>query len=130
MAVQYMPFRVTALHGSVPDGIPIEWMGKELPSGPLMIELREGLGVGDSRGEFDYARRQTHADFHVHVEMPELRDLLQTLGVNAGLLKPVYAVVRSAGAILEDHSFNLTGLCVMEPHKLFDGTQAGMLPGH
>ena len=43
--------------------------------------------------------------------------------------KPVYAVVRSKGTILADHSFNLVGACEIEPHELFDGAQAAMLPG-
>src|SRR5262245_5870581 len=130
MAIERMPFRITALHASVPDGVPIEWMGKELSSGPLLIELREGPGVDESRGQLDYACQQAHAEFHVRVEMPKLMDLLQTLGVDPSLTEPVNAVVRSEGKILDDHSFNLVGACWMEPHKLFDGARAGMLSGH
>ena len=37
--------------------------------------------------------------------------------------------LESEGKILDDHSFNLAGACRMEPHELFDGAQAGMLPG-
>lgn len=129
MTVEHMRFRVTALHASVPEGIPIEWMGNRWPSGPLMIELDEGPGVEESRGELDYVRRYAQAEFHVRVEMPELADLLQTLGVDPALTKPVYAVVRSQGKILHDHSFSLVGACRMEPHRLFDGAQAGMLAG-
>ena len=121
-------FQVTSLRACVPEGVAIEWRGKELPSGPLMIELDEGSN--ESRGDLDYATRRAHAEFHVRVEMPELVDLLQTLGVAPALTRPVHAVVSSEGKILDDHSFNLVGACRMEPHELFNGAEAGMLPGH
>jgi len=127
MSVERMPFRVTALHASVPEGIPIPWMGKELPSGPLLIELQED---SKSVGELSYTRRRSQLEFHVRVDMPELVELLQDLGVDPELTKPVYAVVQSEGTILADHSFNLVGACRIEPHVLFDGAQAAMLPGH
>jgi hypothetical protein len=130
MNVERMPFQVTALQASVPEGVPIEWMGKELPSGPLLMVLRDGPGVEKSRGELDYARRHARAEFHVRVEMPELVDLLQTLDVDPGLTQPVYAVVRSEGSILDDHSFNLVGTCLVAQHRLLDGIEASLLPGH
>ena len=130
MTEQRMPFRVTALHASVPEGVLIQWMGQEFPSGPLTIQLHEEPGVEESRGELDYANRRARAEFHVQVEMPELMDLLQNLGVDPALTKPAYAVVRTEGKILDDHSFNLVGRCRMEPHQLFDGAEAAMLPGH
>jgi hypothetical protein len=105
-------------------------MGKELPSGPVLIELHQGSGGEPSRGELDYVDRHARAEFHVRVEMPELVELLQTLGVDRGLTEPVYAVVRSEGSILGDHSFNLVGRCHLAPHPLFDGLQASLLPGH
>jgi hypothetical protein len=123
-------FRVTALHASVAEGVPIEWLGKQLHSGPLAIELAEDAGVAESRAELDYAQGRASAEFHVRVAMPELTDLLQTLGVRAELLKPVRAIVQSEGKILEDHSFNLSGTCRLEPHDLFNGAAARMLPGH
>ena len=130
MSRKRIPFRVTALRASVPDGVPIEWQGKELPSGPLTVELQEGSGVKESRGELDYVRRRACAEFHVRVNMPELAELLQTLGVDPSLTRPVDAVVRSEGKILDDHSFNLVGVGEIEPHALLNGVQAGMLPGH
>ncbi len=130
MTVNRLPFRITALHATVPEGVSVAWRGKELPSGPLRIELHEGSGETESRGELDYGRRQALAEFHIRVEIPELVDLLQTLGVDPGLTRPVYAVVRSEGKILDDHSFNLAGRCRMGPHELFDGARACMLPGH
>jgi hypothetical protein len=123
-------FRVTALHASVAEGVPLEWLGKQLHSGPLWIELEEDAGVEESRGELDYAQGRAAAEFHVRVAMPELTELLQTLGVRAELLKPIRAIVQSEGRILEDHSFNLIGTCRMEPHDLFNGAEARMLPGH
>jgi hypothetical protein len=64
------------------------------------------------------------------MEMPELVELLQDFGVDPALTKPAYAVVRSQGTILADHSFNLVGACQIEPHELFIGARAAMLPGH
>jgi hypothetical protein len=130
MNTKQIPFRVTALRASVPEGVQIEWQGKELPSGPLTVELREGPCIKVSRGELDYVRRRAYAEFHVRVNMPELAELLQTLGVDPSLTRPVDAVVRSEGQILDDHSFNLVGVSEIEPHALLNGMQAGMLPGH
>jgi len=130
MAGERMSFRVTALSALVPDGLSIEWMGQELQSGPLRIELQEGAGAAESRGELDYARRHARAEFHVQVHMPELADLLQSVGVDPRLTEPVHAVVRSEGKILDDDSFNLVGACRIEPHELLHGAQAYMLPGH
>jgi hypothetical protein len=122
-------FRVTALNATAPEGVPVEWMGEEIPSGPLTIVLDDGPSGEDSRGELDYARRHARAEFHVRIEMSELTDLLEALGVDPRLTRPVRAVVRSEGQITDDHSFVLTGPCQVEPHEVFGGARATMLPG-
>jgi hypothetical protein len=129
MTQDRIAFRVTALHATVPEGVPVEWMGKEIPSGPLTIVLDDGPPEEESRGELDYARQHARAEFHVRIEMPELTDLLEALGVDPALTCPVRAVVRSEGQILDDHSFALTGPCQVLPHEAFGGARAAMLPG-
>jgi len=122
-------FRVAALNATVPEGIPIHWMGKEIASGPLTIELDDDPTGEESRGELDYVQRRAQAEFHVRIQMSELTDLLSALGVDPQLTRPVRAVVRSEGQILDDHSFALTGPCEVQAHEVFGGTEATMLPG-
>jgi hypothetical protein len=129
MTPDRIPFRVVALQATVPEGIPIEWMGREVPSGPLTIELDDGPAGHESRGQLDYVGQRAWAEFHVRIRMAELTDLLSDLGFDPRLTEPVCAVVRSEGRILDDHSFALTGPCEVRPHEVFGGTRAAMLPG-
>ena len=124
-------FRVTGLAASVAEGVPVEWQGQELWSGPLTMELEEGA-VPESHGVLDYGRRRAEATFHVRLAFPELAGTLEELGVDRALTQPVRAVLRSAGEILADHSFALSGHCALEPHELLsDGrAAAGVLRGH
>src|SRR5262249_47632611 len=124
-----LKFQVTKLSASAPEGVPVEWQGKEFSSGPLTIDLDEN---GGSRGSLDYARRQARAEFHVRLKFPEFADLLESLGVDPKLTQPVRAVLHSEGAILEDHSFALSGRCDLDPHGMLprDETAASVLPGH
>ena len=130
MSVERMRFRVTALRAAVPEGVALRWRGKTIPSGLVTIALDDGPDVAESRGELDYTRRHARAEFHVRVAVPELVDLLQTLGVDPSLTRPVDAVVRSEGDILDDHSFRLVGDCRVGAHALFGGARVGLLPGH
>jgi hypothetical protein len=129
MTQDRIPFRVAALNATVPEGVPVVWMGREIPSGPLAIVLDEGPAGEESRGELDYEQRHARAEFHVRIEMSELTDLLEALGVDAALTCPVRAVVRSEGQIMEDHSFALNGPCQVLPHGVFGDARAAMLPG-
>ncbi len=129
MTQDRIAFRVATLSAVVPGGVPLEWMGQIVPSGPLTIGLAEAPSGGESRGELDYARRQARAEFHVRIELSELTDLLAALGVDPALTRPVRAVVRSAGQILDDHSLALSGPCRVLPHEVFGGAGAAMLPG-
>jgi hypothetical protein len=122
-------FRVAALNAMVPEGVPIQWMGQEIPSGPLTIELDDGPTGKESRGELDYVQHRAQAEFHVRIRMSELTDVLSAVGVDPQLTRPVRAVVCSQGQILDDHSFALTGPCEIQPHDVFGGTEANMLPG-
>jgi hypothetical protein len=132
MSQDTLKFRVAKLSALVPEGVPVLWQGKELSSGPLSIELDQSPDTPESHGELDYARDRAWAEFHVRVSFPELAELLESTGVDAELTKPVSAVLRSEGDILEDHSFALSGGCDLQDHCLFprESTAASVLPGY
>lgn len=124
-------FQITKLAAAVPEGLPIEWQGRELSSGPLTIELDENTSGRGNQGVLDYSRRRAQAEFHVRLQFLELASSLEDLGVNIALTHPVRAVLRSEGEILEDHSFFLSGRCELQPHALLtpENTMASVLPG-
>ena len=125
-------FRIVDLAATVPEGVPIEWEGREFSSGPLMIELDDTPAPGGNEGVLDYNRRRARAEFHVRLRFPEWAAVLEVLGVDPALTQPARAVLRSEGEILEDHSFFLSGPCELRPHELLpaDQTRAAVLPGH
>ena len=125
-------FQVVALAASIPEGVPMEWQGRELASGPLTIELDESSQGEGNRGLLNYAQRRAQADFRVRIAFPELASTLEGLGVDSTFTQPVQAVLHSEGEILEDHGFALSGRCELRPHELFtpDETEAAVLPGH
>lgn len=125
-------FRITELAATVPDGVPIEWQGREFTSGPLEIELDHSPAAEANQGVLDYAGRRARAEFHVRLKFPEFAAELEALGVDPALSQPVRAVLRSEGEILEDHSFALSGRCELRPHELLPAhqTRAAVLPGH
>jgi hypothetical protein len=124
-----IPIHVTHLSAEVPEGVPIEWQETMLQSGPLRIELDDD--AGESRGVLDYDRREAEVEFHVRVSFPELAGTLQSMGVASELTRPVRALLRSRGTILDDHSFALSGDSELRPHAMFDAaeTAACVLPG-
>jgi hypothetical protein len=124
-------FAVTHLAATVPDGVSITWRGRQFASGPLDIELASGEDDTSNQGVLDYASRRARAEFRVRLHFPELAGLLADLGVEDSLTRPVEAVLRSEGDILDDHSFALSGVCELEPHGLLprEATTAGVLSG-
>lgn len=132
MSQDTIRFRVAKLSARVPEGVPIVWQGKEISSGPLVIELDDRPGTPQSHGQLDYRHDRAWAEFRVHVSFPELSELLESTGVDAELTKPVSAFLRSEGDILEDHSFALSGECDLQEHSLFpqESTAASVLPGY
>jgi hypothetical protein len=124
-------FAVTRLAAAVPEGVPITWRGRELGSGPLAIELCPREDGSGNRGVLDYANRRAWAEFHVRLSFPELAETLGALGVDPALTRPVEAVLRSEGDILDDHGFALSGACDLLPHDLLpkERTRAAVLPG-
>jgi hypothetical protein len=123
-----IPFHITTLSARVPEGIPVQWQGRELQSGPLQISLD---ATEESKGLLDYEKSQVRATIRVTVSFPELADLLSDLGVEPRLTKPIHAHLRSTGEIREDHSLMLSGECDLEQHELFPSpeTHAALLPG-
>src|SRR6266700_1971196 len=80
MYLDLITFRVSQLAATVPEGVSIEWQGREFNSGPLAIELDEDGPA--SIGLLDYSRDRAQADFHVRLAFPELASLLEALGVD------------------------------------------------
>ena len=121
-------FQVTDLVAQVPDGVPLQWQGAELDSGPLHLELASDA----SRGVLDYDAGRAQVEFHVLLSFPVLVDELRGLGVDEDLLQPVRAVLRSEGPIRDDHRLALSGHAELEPHGLFPAEESGaaMLDGH
>ena len=131
MSQDLLRFHVSNLTASVPEGLTIRWRGREFASGPLTVELDPEGDPGRSHGVLDYGRRRAHAEFHVRVAFPEFAAVLDELGVDGELARPVRATLRSEGAILGDHSFVLSGACDIHPHALLprEKTAATVLPG-
>ena len=125
----HLQFRVAQLSASIPDGVPVEWQGRSFSSGLLTIDLDAD---GTSHGVLDYRTRRASAEFYVLLRFPELAETLSGLGVDAAWTRPVRAVLRSEGDILEDHGFALSGRCHILPHAMFapGSADASVLPGH
>jgi hypothetical protein len=120
-----LPISVSHLRATVPEGVPVEWQGRTFASGPLTIEL-----AGPSAGQLDYEQRQATAEFQVAFAFPEFAATLEELGASE-FARPIQAVLRSSGAIQDDHSFALAGGCTVASHPLRDERlSASVLPGH
>jgi len=124
-------FKITRLTAEVAEPVALRWQEKEIDAGPITVELEEGMSHTANRGTLDYSRRHARAEFHVRLSFPELASTLEPLGVDPELTRPVHAVIRSEGEILDDHSFVLSGGCDLGPHTLFPSqeTRASILPG-
>ena len=130
MNEQTVNFAITGLAARVDESVPLEWQDKEFDSGPLTVELDESV-PGGNHGELDYSQRHARAEFHLRIRFPELASTLQSLGVDHEFTRPVSAVLRSEGEILEDHSLALSGNCDFSSRALFpsEETRACVLRG-
>ncbi|HEV8130045.1 MAG TPA: hypothetical protein VGQ81_02245 [Acidobacteriota bacterium] len=86
-------FQITRLVASVAEGVPVEWQGKKFNSGPLTIELDETAPGLANQGVLDYSRRHARAEFHLRLKFPEFAGMLESLGVDPELTRPVCAVL-------------------------------------
>ena len=123
--------KITRLEAEVVEPISLEWQGKEIDAGPVIVELDEGIRQTANQGMLDYDRCRARVEFDVRIRFPELASTLESLGVDEELTSPLRAVIRSEGEILDDHSFVLSGGCDLRPHALFpaEETRASVLPG-
>ena len=131
MNEQIVNFKITSLAAQVDERVPFEWQGKEFDSGPLTVELDENASPSANQGVLNYSERRARAEFHLRLRFPELANTLEALGVDPELIRPVSAVLRSEGDILDDHSFALSGQCDLASHALFpsEETRACVLRG-
>jgi hypothetical protein len=121
-------FQVANLAAVVPEGIPVEWQGREFASGPLVMTLDAEAGA--SLGSIDYSERHARVEFRVVMTFPEFASTLEDLGGGSECSRPLRAVISSEGSILEDHSFVLGGRVSLAEHALFDDRARGsVLPG-
>jgi hypothetical protein len=123
--------KITRLEAEVVEPISLRWRGKEIDAGPITVGLEESPSQTANQGVLDYGRSRARVEFHVCLSFPELASPLESLGVDEGLTRPLSAVIRSEGEILDDHSLMLSGECDIGPHALFpaEETRASVLPG-
>jgi hypothetical protein len=107
------------------------WRGYKISTGPLDFGLDDSNGI--SRGVMNYELGVVLSEFHVLVHFRRFALQLKALGIDAELMPPVHAVLKTEGKILPDHSFNggLRGSCTAESHKMFSSQdlRIEILPG-
>jgi len=125
-----VPFGITKLNATIPEGIDLIWNGCTINSGPLQVELDDGARVeGDNRGELDYETNLARARFNVRIGVSGITKLLAR-AAHCEPTGPIRAVLHSQGVITEDHNFGLSGPMEVQPHPLFGtGVSVAVLPG-
>ena len=115
----------------IPSGLPVIWRGYKVSTGPLDFGLDDSTGI--SCGVMNYELGVVSSEFHVLVRFRWFAVQLKALGIDADLMTPVHAVLKTEGEILPDHSFNggLRGRCKVESHKMFSAQdlRIEILPG-
>jgi hypothetical protein len=131
MSRDVVEFQITNLDLHVPGGLPVIWRGYKSSTGPLDLGLDESTGI--SCGVMNYELGVVSAEFHVLVRFRWFALQLKALGMDAELVAPIHAVLKTEGEILPDHSFNggLRGSCKVESHKMFSSQdlRIEVLPG-
>ena len=107
------------------------WRGYKISTGPLDFGLDDSTGI--SCGVMNYELGVVSSEFHVLVRFRWFALQLRALGIDAELMAPVHAVLKTEGKILSDHGFNggLRGSCKVESHKMFssEDLRIEILPG-
>ena len=107
------------------------WRGYKTSTGPLDFGLDESTGI--SSGVMDYEHGVVLSEFRVLVRFRRFAFHLKALGIDAELMPPIHAVLKTEGKILPDHSLNggLRGSCKVESHKMFssEDLRIEILPG-
>jgi hypothetical protein len=112
-------FDVTDFDVKIEEGVKIKWQGREIDSGRVTLKL----GEPGSGGVIDYEKGMVNVEFRVQISMPaldEFFDILEDMGAERGVTKPFDAVIRSQGAVFEDHSLRLAGKGEIAEHRLFN----------
>ena len=124
-------FQITDLGVHVPSGLPIMWRGYKISTGSLDFGLDDSTGI--SCGVMNYELGVVSSEFHVLVRFRRFALQVKALGIDAELMAPIHAVLKTEGKILPDHSFNggLRGSCKVESHKMFSAQdlRVEILPG-
>jgi hypothetical protein len=124
-----VPFDVTKMNATIPEGIDLVWNECAINSGPLQVELDDqARGEGDNCGEFDYETKVARARFNVRIDVSSIPKLLAR-AAHCEPIEPIRAVLHSQGGITEDHNFGLSGPMEIQPHSLFEVVSAAVLPG-
>jgi hypothetical protein len=111
-----LAFDVTDLNVTVEEGIKIKWLGKEIDSGRLLINL----GRPGSRAVINYETGQVDVEFRAQITFEEIAAILDDMGADPTLTAPIDALIRSQGSVFEDHSLRLAGKAELGEHQLFD----------
>ena len=112
-------FDVTDFDVTIEEGVKITWQRREIDSGRVSLKL----GEPGSGGVIDYDAGTVEVEFRVQITMPaldEFFDILDDMGAERGVTKPFDAVIRSRGAVFEDHSLRLAGKGELAEHRLFN----------
>jgi hypothetical protein len=131
MSRELIEFQITNFEAQVPAGLPIMWRGFKISTGPLDFGLDDS--TSKSCGVMNYELGVVLSEFHVLVRFRRFVLPLKALGINAELMAPIHAVLKTEGKILPDHSFNggLRGTCKVESHRMFSSQdlRVEILPG-
>ena len=126
-----VPFGITKMDATIPEGIDFVWNGRAINSGPLQVQLdNQARAEGDNRGELDYGTNVARARFNVRIDLSGVAKLLAR-AARCEPIEPIRAVLHSEGVITKDHNFGLSGPMEVQPHPLFgtEGVSAAVLPG-
>ena len=126
-----VPFAITKMKATIPEGVDLVWSGCTINSGPLQVQLDDrARAEGDNRGELNYATNVARARFNLKVDLSGVAKLLAR-AAHCGPLEPIRAVLYSEGVVTEDHNFGLSGPMEFQAHPLLgpEGVSAAILPG-
>jgi hypothetical protein len=126
-----VPFDISKMDATIPEGIDLLWNGCTVNSGPLQVQLDDqARGEGDNRGELDYETNVARARFNVRIDLSGVAKLLACAS-HCEPMEPIRAVLHSEGVITEDHNFGLSGPMEVQPHPLFgpEGVSLAVLAG-
>jgi len=126
-----VPFKVTKMDATIPEGIDLVWNGCTINSGPLQVQLDNlARAEGDNCGELDYETNVARARFNVKIDLSGVATLLAG-AAHCEPMQPIRAVLHSEGVITEDHNFGLSGPMEVHDHPLLgaEGLVGAVLPG-